>query len=86
MKSIIEKIKAFFAKLFGKKTAKPVAVAAPAAPLSGAALAAELNKQSNAAPLSGAALAEQLNAVPVPATKKTKTTKKITKKTSKKKA
>jgi len=84
MKSIIEKIKAFFAKLFGKKTAKPVV--APAAPLSGAALAAELNKQSNAAPLSGAALAEQLNAVPVPATKKAKTTKKAVKKISKKKA
>lgn len=84
MKTIIEKIKAFFAKLFGKKTAKPVA--APAAPLSGAALAVELNKQSNATPLSGAALAEQLNKVPVPAPKKPKTTKKTTKKTSKKKA
>lgn len=80
MKSIIVKIKAFFAKLFGKKTAKPVA------PLSGAALAVELNKQSNATPLSGAALAEQLNKVPVPAPKKPKTTKKTTKKTSKKKA
>lgn len=77
MKSIIEKIKAFSANLFGKKTkAQPK----PAEILSGAALSHELNKQSNASPLSGAALTEQLNKVPVASVKKS------TKKTSKKKA
>ena len=73
---------------FGTKPAVVVAPKAPAAPLSGAALAEELNKQSTQAPLSGAALAEQLNSVPVPAA--TKPTKKVatlkpTKKTTKKK-
>ena len=77
MKSIIAKIKAFFTKLFGKKAAKAVAPSAPV-PLVGAALAVELNKQSNPT--------EQANTVLVPVAKKVKTTKKVTKKTSKKKA
>ena len=82
-------IKAFFANiwnwiksLFGSKPAVAVAPKTPAAPLTGAALAEELNKQTT--PLSGAALAEELNkqspaAAPAPKTKKVaskKTTKK----------
>lgn len=87
---IIVKIWNWIKSLFGFGTKPAVVVAAPkapAAPLSGAALAAELNKQSSQAPLSGAALAEQLNSVPVPAATKPikkaaalKATKKTTKK------
>lgn len=84
-------IKAFFANiwnwiksLFGSKPAVAVAPKTPAAPLTGAALAEELNKQTT--PLSGAALAEELNKqspAASPAPKKTK--KVVAKKTTKKK-
>jgi glycerol-3-phosphate dehydrogenase len=68
---------------FGTKPAAVVAPKAPAAPLSGAALAEELNKQTT--PLSGAALAEQLNKQSPAAAPVTKTKKAVAKKTTKKK-